>query len=409
MSVSIVTFGCRLNAHESDAMLHYAREGNDQDTGSKQKTIIVNTCTVTAEAERQARQAIRKAHRENPGARIIVTGCASEREPEKWAALDGVDHLVPNGEKLSPASWGVSPKANLPPPPSRHTRALLQVQQGCDHRCTFCVIPYGRGASKSLPLFDIISRARTLTEAGHEEIVLTGVDIASWQEGSYGLGSLCKALLKHVPAIKRLRLSSLDPVLLDARNGDRDFWDLLTDEQRLMPHLHLSLQAGSDLILKRMKRRHLTKDVSQSLEAIRKLRPDIGIGADLIAGFPTETDELFEETYHFIEENALPFLHVFPYSERPGTPAARMPSLPKIVRQERAARLRNLGERIHAAFLSRFIGQEKDVLLETQTSGHTPEFAVVTLVNSPPITTGKTYRMRLLGIEDRKINAEIAA
>lgn len=406
MTVSVITFGCRLNAHESDAMLHYAREGEAE--GTDQRTIIVNSCTVTAEAERQARQAIRKAHRENPDARIIVTGRASEREPEKWATLEGVTRLVPNADKLAPASWGVSSRANLPPPPSRHTRALLQVQQGCDHRCTFCVIPYGRGDSKSMPLFDIISRARTLTEAGHEEIVLTGVDIASWQEGTLGLGALCQALLRHVPAITRLRLSSLDPVLLNPDTGDKDLWALLADEPRFMPHLHLSLQAGSDLILKRMKRRHLTREVSQSLEAVRRLRPDIGLGADLIAGFPTETDELFEETYSFIEDNALPFLHVFPYSERPGTPAAHMPSLPKAVRQERAARLRALGETIQTQFLTRFIGQEKDVLLETPVSGHTPEFAVINLIDAPSVPLGKTYRMRLLNVENRKINAEIA-
>lgn len=407
MSVSIITFGCRLNAHESDSMLHFARQGAENRNG--QKTIIVNTCTVTAEAERQARQAIRKAHRENPEAGIIVTGCASERDPEKWAKMDGVKRLVPNGDKLAPASWGIDPKTNLSPPPSRHTRALLQVQQGCDHHCTFCIIPFGRGSSRSLPLFDVISRARTLTEAGHEEIVLTGVDIASWQENDHGLGALCQALLKHVPDIKRLRLSSIDPVLLDAEKGDKVLWALLADEPRLMPHLHLSLQAGSDLILKRMKRRHRVRDVQQSLKALRHLRPDIGIGADLIAGFPTETEELFRETCHFIEENALPFLHVFPYSERPGTPAARMPSLPRNIRQERAAYLRQLGELTHTQFLNRFIGQEKDVLLETGTSGHTPEFALITFSGSSSVSPGKTYKMRLVSIKDHKINAEIAS
>ncbi|QHI94999.1 MiaB/RimO family radical SAM methylthiotransferase [Aristophania vespae] len=405
MTVSVITFGCRLNAHESDGMLHYAQHGQDQDN---KQTIIVNTCTVTAEAERQARQAIRRAHRENPEAEIIVTGCASERAPKEWGALEGVQRVVTNDEKLSPASWGVDRKANLPPPPSKHTRALLQVQQGCDHRCTFCVIPYGRGQSKATALFDVISRARTLTEAGHEEIVLTGVDIASWKEGTHGLGKLCQELLKHIPALKRLRLSSLDPVLLHPETGDKDLWELIASEPRFMPHLHLSLQAGSDLILKRMKRRHRTNEVSYAIKEIRKLRPDLGFGADLIAGFPTETDELFEETFRFIEENALPFLHVFPYSERPGTPAAKMPPLPRSIRQERAARLRALGNDIKTKFLTSFIGQEKDVLLETAIMGHTPEFAVVTLTDKAALTPGKTYRLRLLAVEDYKINAEIA-
>nr|WP_277355244.1 MiaB/RimO family radical SAM methylthiotransferase [Gluconobacter cerinus] len=362
-----MTFGCRLNAHESDGMAHHARGQDD--------TIIVNTCAVTTTAERQARQAIRRAHRERPDAKIVVTGCASEIDAKRWMELPGVVRVVPNADKLKPTTWGDS-KPGLPP--SRHARALLQVQQGCDHRCTFCIIPYGRGDSRSTPTAEAISRARALTEAGHREIVLTGVDIASWQgTDGEGLGRMCRTLLQDVPAIERLRLSSIDPVILDPETGDRDLWWLLENEPRLMPHLHLSLQAGSDLILKRMKRRHTTTQVASMLQHARALRPNIGVGADLIAGFPTETDTLFNETLSFIEEQAIPFLHVFPYSERPGTPAARMPAVPNGERQARAAQLRAVGEANRDTFLEKFVGQTVNVLIETPDRGHSPEFAPV--------------------------------
>ncbi|MBS1035747.1 MiaB/RimO family radical SAM methylthiotransferase [Gluconobacter cerinus] len=366
-SPSVLTFGCRLNAHESDGMAHHARGQDD--------TIIVNTCAVTTTAERQARQAIRRAHRERPDAKIVVTGCASEIDAKRWMELPGVVRVVPNADKLKPTTWGDS-KPGLPP--SRHARALLQVQQGCDHRCTFCIIPYGRGDSRSTPTAEAISRARALTEAGHREIVLTGVDIASWQgTDGEGLGRMCRTLLQDVPAIERLRLSSIDPVILDPETGDRDLWWLLENEPRLMPHLHLSLQAGSDLILKRMKRRHTTTQVASMLQHARALRPNIGVGADLIAGFPTETDTLFNETLSFIEEQAIPFLHVFPYSERPGTPAARMPAVPNGERQARAAQLRAVGEANRDTFLEKFVGQTVNVLIETPDRGHSPEFAPV--------------------------------
>ncbi|MBS1071780.1 MiaB/RimO family radical SAM methylthiotransferase [Gluconobacter cerinus] len=366
-SPSVLTFGCRLNAHESDGMAHHARGQDD--------TIIVNTCAVTTTAERQARQAIRRAHRERPDAKIVVTGCASEIDAKRWMELPGVVRVVPNADKLKPTTWGDS-KPGLPP--SRHARALLQVQQGCDHRCTFCIIPYGRGDSRSTPTAEAISRARALTEAGHREIVLTGVDIASWQgTDGEGLGRMCRTLLQDVPAIKRLRLSSIDPVILDPETGDRDLWWLLENEPRLMPHLHLSLQAGSDLILKRMKRRHTTTQVASMLQHARALRPNIGVGADLIAGFPTETDTLFNETLSFIEEQAIPFLHVFPYSERPGTPAARMPAVPNGERQARATQLRAVGEANRDTFLEKFVGQTVNVLIETPDRGHSPEFAPV--------------------------------
>ncbi|GBR10917.1 tRNA 2-methylthioadenosine synthase MiaB [Gluconobacter frateurii NRIC 0228] len=355
-------------------MAHHAQGQDD--------TIIVNTCAVTTAAERQARQAIRRAHRERPNTKIVVTGCASEIDGKRWMELPGVVRVVPNADKLKPATWG---DARPGLPPSRHARALLQVQQGCDHRCTFCIIPYGRGDSRSTPIAEAITRARALTENGHREIVLTGVDIASWQGiTGEGLGQMCRTLLRDVTGIERLRLSSIDPVILDPETGDKDLWWLLENEPRLMPHLHLSLQAGSDLILKRMKRRHDTARVAAMLRHARSLRPDMGIGADLIAGFPTETDALFQETLSFIEEQAIPFLHVFPYSERPGTPAARMPAVPNKERQARAARLREAGNNNRDAFLNRFVGQTLDVLIETPDRGHSAEFAPVRLTDDLP-------------------------
>ncbi|MCX8666977.1 MiaB/RimO family radical SAM methylthiotransferase [Acetobacteraceae bacterium B3987] len=403
MSVTLLTFGCRLNAHESDAMEHLARQGQAQDG----ETIIVNTCTVTAEAERQARQTIRRAHRENPTARIIVTGCASERAAETWAALPGVGRVIPNTEKTRPSTWGLPEDAGRTPPPSRYIRALLQVQQGCDNDCTFCVIPAGRGHSTSMPPEDIIPKARALTEAGHCEIVLTGVDIASWQQKDMGLGQLCRHLLDEVPDIARLRLSSIDPMILTPDTGDKALWGLIADEPRFMPHLHLSLQAGSDLILKRMKRRHSTANVAGLIGQVRRLRPDTGFGADVIAGFPTETDALFQETHDFLAEQAIPFLHVFPYSERPGTPAARMPTMPKAIRQERAARLRALGQTVRDDFLNRFVGQEKTVLMESPTTGHTPEFAAFTLSETQSSHRGQLERIRITGVQDGMLMAEI--
>ena len=398
MTASVLTFGCRLNAHESDGMAHHARGRND--------TIIVNTCAVTTTAERQARQAIRRAHRENPDAKIVVTGCASDIAPDRWAELPGVVRVVPNTDKLKPAIWGDNGPGL---PPSRHARALLQVQQGCDHRCTFCIIPYGRGDSRSTPIVDAIARAEALVEAGHQEIVLTGVDIASWQgtEGK-GLGALCRELLHRVEGVRRLRLSSIDPVLLDVKTGDADLWWLLENEPRLMPHLHLSLQAGSDLILKRMKRRHDTAGVAATLRRVRSMRPETGVGADLIAGFPTETEALFEETRAFIEEQKIPFLHVFPYSERPGTPAARMPAVPNAERQQRAARLRDVGDRNRDRFLERLIGTEFDILAETPDRGHSPEFAAIRLVGDAPAPVrGSFVPVRATGLENGTLLAEI--
>lgn len=397
MNPTLLTFGCRLNAHESDAMAHHARGKDD--------TIIVNTCAVTTTAERQARQAVRRAHRERPDAKIIITGCASEIDAARWSALPGVTRVIPNADKLKPEIWGDTTPGL---PPSRHARALLQVQQGCDHRCTFCIIPFGRGDSRSTPTEEAITRAQALCETGHREIVLTGVDIASWSgANNEGLGAMCRSLLRAVPGIERLRLSSIDPVALDTKNGDPDLWWLLENEPRLMPHLHLSLQAGSDLILKRMKRRHTTACVADLISRARQMRPDLGIGADLIAGFPTETNTLFEETLSFIQDQAIPFLHVFPYSERPGTPAARMPAVPNSERQERAARLRAAGEANRDAFLARFIGKNVTVLVETPTQGHSPEFAPVNLSgNIPP--RGTIALASVTGIENGALIGKIS-
>ncbi|HEX5327430.1 MAG TPA: tRNA (N(6)-L-threonylcarbamoyladenosine(37)-C(2))-methylthiotransferase MtaB, partial [Acetobacteraceae bacterium] len=346
MSVDIITFGCRLNAYESEVMRGHAAALTD--------TVIVNTCAVTAEAERQARQAIRRVLREHPGRQVVVTGCAAQINPAAWACLPGVTRVLGNVEKLKPESWAAAAPgsvsdimaaretaAHLVTEFAGRARAFVQVQQGCDHRCTFCVIPFGRGPSRSVPVGAVVAQARALVAAGYQELVLTGVDIASYGTdlpGRPGLGQLVRRLLALVPELARLRLSSLDPAAIDD-----ELWRLLAEEPRLMPHLHLSLQAGSDLILKRMRRRHLAAEAAAAIARARALRPGIAIGADLIAGFPTETGALFNETLAFVTAAELPFLHVFPYSERPGTPAARMPTVPMSLRRERAAQLRAVG------------------------------------------------------------------
>ncbi|WP_122050602.1 tRNA (N(6)-L-threonylcarbamoyladenosine(37)-C(2))-methylthiotransferase MtaB [Asaia bogorensis] len=381
----LLTFGCRLNLHESERMQAL--------TGHLPDVVVVNTCAVTTSAERQARQAIRRAHRDDPGKRIVVTGCAAQIAPQDWASLPGVSHVMGNTEKLEAASWSetalkqqgaVADIMQVTPAPASpvvetggHVRALLQVQQGCDHRCTFCIIPYGRGRSRSVPTRDVIARARALVEAGHHEIVLTGVDIASWGrdlDGTHALGTLCRDVLSAVPELPRLRLSSLDPASVDA-----DLWYLLAEEPRFLPHLHLSLQAASDMVLKRMKRRHSVQDAADLITRARRLRPDIAIGADLIAGFPTETEAQAQETLDFVVRHELPYLHVFPYSERPGTPAARMPSVPNAKRQARAAALREAGEANRQAYWRGMMGRPLDVLMEGATRGHSAHFVPVRL------------------------------
>ncbi|WP_367614960.1 tRNA (N(6)-L-threonylcarbamoyladenosine(37)-C(2))-methylthiotransferase MtaB [Plastoroseomonas arctica] len=408
---TLLTFGCRLNAYESAAMASLARDHHG--------AIIVNTCAVTTEAEQQARKAIRRAHRETPGAPIIVTGCAAQIDPAGWAALPGVMRVVGNAEKLRPETWapgaGPSPVADIMTVretaahlvtdfPGR-ARAFLQVQQGCDHSCTFCVIPYGRGPSRSVPIGVIAEHLRALVTEGFSEVVLTGVDITSYGPdlpGRPSLGQMVRRLLALVPGLPRLRLSSLDPAAID-----EDLWRLIGDEPRLMPHLHLSLQHGADLILKRMKRRHSRDDAMAVIARARALRPGMVFGADLIAGFPTETDAHHAETLAMVEEAQISFLHVFPFSARPGTPAAKMPQLPVPLRRERAARLRAAGllasQRLYAARL----GREESVLMERGNLGHTEQFCPVR-VSGATIPPGALARLRITGAGPDGLLAEAA-
>jgi len=385
-----LTFGCRLNAAETEAMRAMAG-GLD--------ALIVNTCAVTAEAEAQARQAIRKAAREQPGRPILVTGCAAEIAPDAWAALPGVARVVPNARKLDAAIWG----AAAPAPPAR-ARALLPVQNGCDHRCTFCVIPFGRGAGRSVPAADVVREARALVAQGVAEVVLTGVDIASWGAdlpGAPSLGGLVDTVLREVPALPRLRLSSLDPAGMDEA-----LWRVLAEQPRFMPHLHLSLQHGAALILKRMKRRHTRAEALALCRRASALRPGIAFGADLIAGFPTETEAHFAEMLDFVEEAGLSFLHVFPYSERPFTPAARMPQLPVPLRRERAARLRAAGRRAARRFYEGRVGRVEQVVLERPDRGHAESFAPVRL--ALPDRRGALRAVLVTGFDDDGLLAEVA-
>ena len=392
----IITFGCRLNAFESEVIRHAAS------AAGLDGAVIVNTCAVTAEAERQARQAIRRARRHHPGATIIVTGCAAEIAPERYAALPEVDRVLDNRAKLRPQSYlpdsdDAAPAdmaetaAHLVDGFEGRSRAFLQVQQGCDHRCTFCIIPEARGPSRSVPMGLIADRARRLAAAGYREIVLTGVDLTAYGAdlpGTPSLGQMARRLLAAVPELERLRLSSLDPVEIDA-----DLWRLLAEEQRLMPHLHLSLQAGDDLILKRMKRRHSRAEAIAVARRARALRPEVALGADLIAGFPTESEDMFRRSLDLVAECGLAFVHVFPYSVRPGTPAARMPQLPAPVVKERAKRLRAAGEAALAAELHARIGSETDVLIERPGMGRAAFYAAVRFAG--PGEAGSVRRMRL--------------
>jgi len=408
----ILTFGCRLNAYESEVMRGHAEAAGLSDT------IIVNTCAVTGEAERQARQAIRKARRENPEARIIVTGCAAQIDPQGYAAMAEVDRVLGNEEKLQAESFlsDDAPRVavndimtvketapQLIDGFAERTRAFVQVQQGCDHRCTFCIIPYGRGNSRSVPLGEVVRQVRALVAQGTSEVVLTGVDITSYGgdlPGRPALGQMVRRLLAQVPELKRLRLSSLDAIELDA-----DLTRLIAGEPRLMPHLHLSLQAGDDMILKRMKRRHSRAEAVALCAELRRLRPDIVFGADLIAGFPTETEEMFENSLRLVEDCGLTYLHVFPYSARKGTPAARMPQLPMAVRKERAARLRAAGEAALTRFLDSQAGKTTSVLVERQLDdgrvlGRSETFAEIIL---PQGEIGNLVETRIAGRDGARL------
>jgi threonylcarbamoyladenosine tRNA methylthiotransferase MtaB len=410
--IEVITFGCRLNTFESEVMRRHAT------AASLENAVIVHTCAVTAEAERQARQTIRRLRRERPEARIIVTGCSAQVTSGAYAAMAEVDHVVGNAEKLKPATW--QGLARDPAAPrlqvgdimtvretAHHlvdgldgrTRAFLQVQQGCDHRCTFCIIPYGRGPSRSVPLGPVVEQARALLASGYRELVVTGVDITSYGKdlpAQPTLGALLKGLLAAVPELPRLRLSSLDPAAVDD-----DLRDLVAGEPRLMPHLHLSVQAGDDLVLKRMKRRHLRGHVVDLARELQRLRPDLVLGADLIAGFPTEDEAMFQSTLDLVEEAGLTFLHVFPYSARVGTPAARMPQVPKEVRKERAARLREKGEAALDGFLRAQLGQRRRALMERHDTGHTDHFAPVRLAaGTAPLPAGTITELALEAVED---------
>jgi threonylcarbamoyladenosine tRNA methylthiotransferase MtaB len=385
--------------------------------------VIVNTCAVTAEAVRQAGQTIRKLRRENPGARLIVTGCAAQIEPERFAAMPEVDNVVGNVEKMRPetflaASLAGSPRMAVNDIMSvRETahafaggfgasgRAYVEVQNGCDHRCTFCIIPFGRGPSRSVPAGEVVAGVRRLVEAGCVEIVLTGVDITDYGAGLPGemtLGKLVRHILRQVPALRRLRLSSIDQV-----EADRDLIAAIADEPRLMPHLHLSLQAGDDIVLKRMKRRHSRADAVRFCDEARRLRPDIVFGADLIAGFPTETEAMFEGSLRLVDDCGLTFLHVFPYSPRTGTPASRMPQVDRAAVKERAARLRDAGDAALDRHLHGRIGAEVELLIERRHLGRTPQFAEMEL--SRPASPGEVARARVTASDGRRLRGELVA
>jgi threonylcarbamoyladenosine tRNA methylthiotransferase MtaB len=394
MALDVVTFGCRLNTYESEAMRCAAEAAGLDDA------VIVNTCAVTGDAVRQARQAIRRLRRERPHTRIVVTGCAAQTEPETFAAMDEVDRVIGNGEKLVAANWASTRAAlagevdggklavtdimavkemapHLVDGIDGRVRAFVQIQNGCDHRCTFCIIPYGRGPSRSVPMGAVVAQVRRLVANGYREVVLTGVDITSYGgdlPGTPRLGRLVKQILKHVPELDRLRLSSIDSI-----EADDDLIDALATEPRLMPHLHLSLQAGDDLILKRMKRRHARADAVAFCDRVRRLRPDVAFGADLIAGFPTESEAMFARSLDLVDDCGLAHLHVFPFSPRPGTPAARMPQVARAVVKERARRLREKGAVALAQHLAGEVGTRRQVLVESGGVGRTGQFMAVRL------------------------------
>ena len=395
MAIETLTFGCRLNTYESEVMRTEAEKSGLGDA------LIVNTCAVTAEAVRQARQAIRKAKREHPERRIVVTGCAAQTEARTFGDMAEVDLVIGNADKMrsesySPLVFGTQlndkvqvndiasvreTAGHLIEGLDGRTRAFVQVQNGCDHRCTFCIIPYGRGPSRSVPMGLVVEQIKTLVGNGYREVVLTGVDVTSYGPdlpGSPSLGKLVQAILRHVPDLPRLRLSSVDSVEID-----EPLFDALAD-RRLMPHLHLSLQSGDDMVLKRMKRRHLRADTLAFVEKARALRPDLVLGADIIAGFPTETDEMAENTFRMVTEAELTYLHVFPYSPRVGTPAARMPQVDRSVSKARAARLREVGEKQFQKLCASRVGQLESVLVERETIGRTEQFVPVRLSEGRP-------------------------
>jgi threonylcarbamoyladenosine tRNA methylthiotransferase MtaB len=402
----LITLGCRLNIAESEAMRAIAADQDD--------LVIINSCAVTAEAVRQAKKAIRQVARRRPNARILVTGCAAQIEPATFGAMPEVARVIGNADKQVPTAFrftraeeaevhvsdvfGVRQHApHLAHAFAEHARAFVEVQTGCDHRCTFCVIPYGRGESRSVPAGAVIDRIAALVDAGHREIVLTGVDLTSYGAdlpGAPSLGALVERILRHVPALARLRLSSLDSVEIDER-----LFALVTEEARMMPHLHLSLQSGDDMILKRMKRRHDRAHAVTMIARLKARRPDIAIGADLIAGFPTEDETMAANTLALIEDCDVVFGHIFPFSPRPGTPAARMPQVPRDITKARAAALRAAAERRRAAWQASLVGSVQQMLVERDgIRGHAANFAPVRL--AAPAAAGSVLPVRISHIED---------
>ncbi|MBL6853291.1 MAG: tRNA (N(6)-L-threonylcarbamoyladenosine(37)-C(2))-methylthiotransferase MtaB [Alphaproteobacteria bacterium] len=410
MSTDIVTFGCRLNAYESEAIRARAAEAGLADA------VIVNTCAVTAEAVRQSRQTIRRLRRERPHAKIVVTGCAAQTERGTYAAMAEVDLVLGNQEKLRASSYfepGERIRVNdimsvretagqMVDSFEGHTRAFLEVQNGCDHRCTFCIIPFARGNSRSVPMGAVIAEARRLTDAGFPELVLTGVDLTAYGAdlpGAPTLGMLVRKILKLVPAVRRLRLSSIDSI-----EADPELLRAIAEEERLMPHFHLSVQSGDDMILKRMKRRHTRADTIAFCETVRHARPNAAFGADLIAGFPTETDVMFDNSLNLVDEAGLSILHVFPFSPRPGTPAARMPQVPAGVARERAAQLRAKGEAATIARFNALRNTTQTLLVERGGIGRTECFAPAKIDAAP----GTFIAARITGAAHNGLLAEAA-
>jgi threonylcarbamoyladenosine tRNA methylthiotransferase MtaB len=418
----IETFGCRLNSWESEVIReHTSQPGFDQ-------MVIINTCAVTAEAERQARQMIRKTRRQRPDAKIIVTGCAAQINPASWQDMDEVDAVIGNHEKLNADHWRKLATTNSDTLPSligdimtvrevaphmlggfdHHSRAFVQIQQGCDHRCTFCIIPYGRGVSRSVPTPQVVAQIRQLVENGVQEVVLTGVDMSSWgrdlasDDGTAPvLGQLVGAILRAVPELPRLRLSSLDPAEVDM-----DLRRLIGEEARLMPHLHLSVQHGDALILKRMKRRHSPENLIQLVDDLRQRRPDVVFGGDIISGFPTEDDAAHHRSMDLIEALDISWLHVFPYSAREGTPAAKMPAVAATIIRERAAAFRQLANRQAQRQMDRMIGQNDEVVMETGGVAHTRQFGKVKMLNTS-LKAGQLYPVRILNRRETFLEAEL--
>jgi threonylcarbamoyladenosine tRNA methylthiotransferase MtaB len=411
--VDIVTFGCRLNAYESEIIRKQAAADGLTDA------VVFNTCAVTGEAVRQARQAIRKARRERPNARLIVTGCAAQIDPAAFAGMAEVDLVLGNAEKSAAGAYLPAPElgrvrvndimsvretaGHLIDGLKDRARAYVEVQNGCDHRCTFCIIPYGRGNSRSAAAGEVVEQVRRLAAQGYREVVLTGVDVTSWGSdlpGQPTLGQLVSRILKLVPELPRLRLSSID-----AAEIDPDLMRCLATEPRLMPYLHLSLQAGDDMILKRMKRRHLRADALKLVREVRAVRPDTAFGADLIAGFPTETDEMFENTLSLVEEAGLSFLHVFPFSPRPGTPAARMPQLQRPVIKQRAARLRAAGDAALVRHLDRQVGRTLAGLVERPGLARAEDFTEIAFTGEA--TVGGVVDLVVTGHDGKRVTARL--